>query len=350
MSVESCEGKNLSKSLSQKNTRSDGQSVEMGLGLAALGRPGYINLGHQDDLEGDYSPESMQRRAHRVLDAAWQAGIRYFDAARSYGKAEAFLASWLAAQNMSPESITVASKWGYTYTADWQVSLPEGQSHEVKQHSLERLNAQYQESRQLFGEQLDLYQVHSATLESGVLENQEVLARLADLRDQGLMIGLSVSGTAQAAVVRQALDCHAGGWQIFAAVQATWNVLEPSVGSALQQASDAGWRVIVKEGVANGRLTDRNVDPAFAPQRQKLQAMAERLETTIDAVALAAVVAQPWASVVLSGAAAVGHVAANAAALSISKKVDRDQWNCLVDEMASSPEEYWAKRSDLAWN
>ena len=62
----------------------------MGLGLEALGRPGYINLGHASDLEKDYSIEGMQLRAHSVLDEAWELGVRYFDAARSYGLAESF--------------------------------------------------------------------------------------------------------------------------------------------------------------------------------------------------------------------------------------------------------------------
>src|SRR5690242_13516032 len=63
----------------------------IGLGLAALGRPGYINLRHADDLTRDYDPAAMQTRAHATLDAAWAAGVRYFDAARSYGRAEEFL-------------------------------------------------------------------------------------------------------------------------------------------------------------------------------------------------------------------------------------------------------------------
>ena len=63
-----------------------------GLGLAALGRPGYINLGHAADLHADYDVAAMEGRAHAVLDAAHAAGVRYFDAARSYGRAEEFLA------------------------------------------------------------------------------------------------------------------------------------------------------------------------------------------------------------------------------------------------------------------
>jgi aryl-alcohol dehydrogenase-like predicted oxidoreductase len=51
------------------------------------------------------------------------------------------------------------------------------------------------------------------------------------------------------------------GVRLFDAVQATWNLLEPSAGPALAEAHAAGLGVIVKEALANGRLTDRNDDP-----------------------------------------------------------------------------------------
>ena len=105
----------------------------VGLGLAALGRPGYINLGHAGDV-GDTDVEAMERHAHAVLDAAYEGGVRYFDAARSYGRAEAFLASWLGRRGLSRGDVTVGSKWGYTYTADWRVDVDE---HEVKDLSVE---------------------------------------------------------------------------------------------------------------------------------------------------------------------------------------------------------------------
>ena len=44
-----------------------------------------------------------------VLDAAYAAGIRYIDAARSYGRAEEFLAAWLAARP-DVTDVTIASK------------------------------------------------------------------------------------------------------------------------------------------------------------------------------------------------------------------------------------------------
>ena len=138
--------------------------TEMGLGLAALGRPGYINLNHAADLNTDYDVDTMRQQTHDVLHAAFAAGIRYFDAARSYGKAEQFLRSWLDSADLKNEHVTVGSKWGYTYTADWQV---DADTHEVKEHSLRVLNTQWQESQHNLGEHLNLYQIHSATLSSG---------------------------------------------------------------------------------------------------------------------------------------------------------------------------------------
>jgi aryl-alcohol dehydrogenase-like predicted oxidoreductase len=72
------------------------QVSPLGLGLAALGRPAYIDLGRDRDLGPDRDVEALERRCHQVLDAAYAAGVRYLDAARSYGRAEEFLASCCA--------------------------------------------------------------------------------------------------------------------------------------------------------------------------------------------------------------------------------------------------------------
>ena len=141
-------------------------SAHLGVGLAALGRPGYVTLGHADDLGAEYHPASMEARAHAVLDAAYDAGIRYVDAARSYGRAEDFLASWLRKRNIAPGRITVASKWGYTYTAGWSTTAAQ---HEIKDHSLAAFERQYAESLLRLGKYLSLYQIHSVTAESRTL-------------------------------------------------------------------------------------------------------------------------------------------------------------------------------------
>lgn len=315
--------------------------TRLGLGLAALGRPGYINLGHADDLGRDYSAAAMQTHAHHVLDAAWEQGIRAFDCARSYGQAERFLSTWLATHQIDPTLVTVSSKWGYTYTAEWQV---EAEKHEVKEHSLAVLQKQLAESQTLLGRHLRLYQIHSATLDSGVLENRAVLDELARLRNGGLRIGLSVSGLGQAETIAKALTIRYDGVLLFAAAQLTFNLLETSVGAAAEQAQAEGMGIIVKEALANGRLTTRNTDPTFAHQQAQLTAMALDYQTTLDAIALAFVLAQPWADMVLSGATTTEQVKSNAAATQLSLS--------LADfpALAEPPALYWQKRSQLAWN
>lgn len=320
------------------------QVSPLGLGLAALGRPGYINLGHAQDLHGDYAVEDMQANAHAVLDAAYRAGVRYFDAARSYGKAEVFLGSWLRSREIPPESVTVASKWGYTYTAGWQVKAAE---HEVKEHSLAVLRRQWGETQANLGGYLDLYQIHSATLKSGVLENREVLAELAHLKEAGTAIGLTVSGPRQAEVIERAIRVEVGNKRLFDSVQATWNLLERSTGAALQSAKAAGLGVIIKEALANGRLTDKNNDPSFADKLGRLHRQAARLDTSLDALALAYVLVQPWVDVVLSGAAWVEHLLSNMQALDLN--LDDKNLQSL-DDLIEPAEVYWEKRSNLPWN
>jgi aryl-alcohol dehydrogenase-like predicted oxidoreductase len=314
--------------------------TRIGLGLAALGRPGYINLGRHADLGDERSVEAMRERAHEVLDAAWEAGIGYFDAARSYGRAEEFLASWLAARGIGPADVTVGSKWGYTYTAAWQVGA---EVNEVKDLSVSTLRRQVAESRDLLGSWLRLYQIHSATVDSGVLADRAVLAELVRLREDGLAIGLTVSGPGQADTIRAALEARVDGTNPFGCVQATWNLLDPSAGAALEEASAAGWGVIVKEALANGRLTDRG-EPDVV---DRLGRLAAEHATTVDAVALAGALAQPWADVVLSGAVTRPQLASNVAALAVSLSEEE-----LADlrGLAIRPESYWEERSDLTWS
>ncbi|HXN61494.1 MAG TPA: aldo/keto reductase [Acidimicrobiales bacterium] len=304
----------------------------IGLGLAALGRPGYINLGHASDLAGRTPVASLERLTHSVLDAAYERGVRYFDAARSYGLAEAFLAAWLERRGVGPGEISVGSKWGYTYVADWRVDAP---VNEVKDLSVGALRRQLAESRELLGPNLGLYQIHSATLESGVLEDRAVLDELARVRASGISIGLTVTGPSQAQTIERALEV--GG---FDTVQATWNLLERGAGSALKAAHAEGMGVIVKEPLANGRLTARG-DVA------ELADAASHARSTPDALALAVVLAQPWADVVLSGAASVKEVESNLDSLAL--RLD-PQLTEQLDSIHQDSFSYWRMRAALPWN
>ena len=324
-------------SLSDADHRRSG-TAQLGFGLAAVGRPAYITTGRQADLPADRSPAALRTRTHELLDAAAGLGVRYVDAARSYGRAEEFLASWLRRSGAHP---FVASKWGYRYTGCWRTDATE---HEVKDHSRAALVEQWAESSRLLEPWLRLYQVHSLTLESPLWQDAAVLRQLAGLREQGVELGFSTSGPEQAGAVRRGLELAVDGRPLFSSVQTTWNLLERSAGGALAEAHERGLRVVVKEALANGRLAGGS--PAATPE---LARAARARGVGMDAVAIGAALAQPWCDVVLSGAVTVGQLESNAAAADLVVTDGALVLGAteLVD--ARPAVEYWAERSRLAW-
>ncbi|HEU5156794.1 MAG TPA: aldo/keto reductase [Streptosporangiaceae bacterium] len=306
----------------------------LGLGLAALGRPAYINVGSAEELPASRGVAAMRAATWEVLDAAYAAGIRWVDAARSYGRAEEFLAGWLA--DRRHVDVTVSSKWGYAYVGEWRTDVD---VHEVKEHTLARYRSQLAETTALLGDRLRLYQVHSLTADSPLFADAGLLRALAETAAQGLPMGFSTTGAGQADTVRRALDLEVDGRRLFTSVQSTWNLLEPSVEPALREAHEAGLRVMVKEALANGRLA---VDPP-----RPLARLAERYGAGPDAVALAAALARlPWADTVLSGAVSVPQLHANLAAAKLTLTAAD-----LADlaGLAVTPADYWSARSALPW-
>ena len=310
--------------------------ARLGLGLAAVGRPAYITAGRDRDLPPVRSRSALRARSHQLLDHAYAAGVRYVDAARSYGDAEAFLGSWL--RERAVDDVFAASKWGYTYVGDWRVDAP---AHEVKSHDLATFSRQLAETRALLGDRLRLYQAHSVTPDSPLLTDRALLRRLADLRAEGVEVGASTSGPDQAEAIRRLLDVTVDGSRLLSSVQATWNLLEPSAGPALAEAHAAGLRVVVKEAVGNGRLTphDRGLDP-------RLAGVAAGHGVGVDAVALAAALRQPWCDVVLSGAVTEDQLDANLAAETTS--LDAAEIETLAG-LAEPAAAYWDTRARLPW-
>jgi aryl-alcohol dehydrogenase-like predicted oxidoreductase len=311
----------------------DSIASRLGLGLAAIGRPAYITGGRAKDLgEGaDRSVDAMRERAHKLLDAAWWLGIRYVDAARSYGRAEEFLGSWLAAHPGYRDELTIGSKWGYEYTGDWRLDAAQ---QERKEHSLAMFDRQWSETLEALGTEPDVYLVHSLTSDSTVLDDSALLDRLRALRESGVRVGFSTSGPAQAAVIERALGLADSP---FSAVQSTWNLLEPSVGEALAAANDAKWLVVVKEVLANGRLTSRGEEAAAS-------ALAAEDGQRLDGLAIGAAVAHPWADIVLTGAVTRKQLKQNLDARAPSLDEER------LAALAEPADEYWAARAARPWS
>ena len=320
---------------------------KLGLGMAALGRPGYINLNRNAQLASAEvrSVEYMQEQSNKVLDEAFRLGVKWFDCARSYGLSEKFVGEYLRNNEVKPGDVSVSSKWGYTYVANWNVTLPEGQPHEVKDHSVETFLRQIKETEEHVGEYITHYQIHSATFESGVLTNKAVHEALDKCRkEKGWRIGLSVSSPKQNEVLREAMKIKTpSGERLFDSVQCTYNLLEQKPGEALQEAHDVGMEIIIKEGLANGRLL----------QHPKILEASKALNVAPDALSLACILAQPFQPRVLSGSALIEHLTSNHKALEIEETLLKERPEVLKDLMESccmDSDQYWLDRSALKWN
>ena len=344
----------------------------LGLGMAALGRPGYINLNRTTTLGSACSSDGnnnnnnnnnnrdvpfMQEKANKVLDEAFRLNMSWIDCARSYGLSEQFVGEYLRSRNIAPSEVYVSSKWGYTYVADWNISLPDGQPHEVKDHSVETFLRQLEETVESVGEYVRLYQIHSATFESGVLTNSKTLAALEECKvSKNWAIGLSVSSPKQGDVLREAMGIQMKSVQandanelLFDSVQCTYNVLEQKAGGALLEAHKKGMSIIVKEGLANGRVLS---NPLLL-EACKRSDWKVHVDVTPDALALACILAQPFEPSVLSGAVTAGQLASNHMALQLAEELRGDKADLLKELMEGckvSSEDYWAERSSLAWN
>jgi aryl-alcohol dehydrogenase-like predicted oxidoreductase len=78
-----------------------------------------------------------------------------------------------------------------------------------------------------------------------------------------------------------------------------------------------------------------------------LERVAARHGAGVDAVALAAVLANPWADVVLSGAVTPAQLEANLAAVGVELTPgDLEE----LAALAEPPERYWEERSALSWS
>jgi len=311
---------------------------KLGLGLAALGRPGYINLGHNQNIGPDKSKQALYLQAEKVLSFAYQSGIQYFDVARVYGASEEFLSTWIRKQNQF--NGFVGSKWGYEYLADWKIDTD---VHERKDHSLSFLKKQWVETRLNLGKNIDLYQIHSVTSESNVLNDRDVLNELHNIKNSGIQIGISTSGPDQEETIKKLLEINRVE-KIFSFIQCTINILEQSCQQTLIKASESGINIIAKEVFANGRLSAANKN-FHQKEISNLVNIAIDLNLSLEELSLIWAYQQNYIKIVLTGAATVEQIQSNIEAIG---KSDLTLPN--LSDLSISKENYWQSRKSLKWN
>ena len=314
--------------------------MKLGLGTAALGRPQYINV-RLESCENS-NLETFRKQSFEVLENAYQSGIRYFDTAPGYGLAEELVLDWLQTKN--DKTIEIATKWGYTYTANFDANAT---VHEIKEHSLAKLNEQWAFSKQLLP-YVKVYQIHSATLETGVLENTAVLKQLAFLKkEHNLKIGLTTTGTNQVEVIKKALTVLIDGEQLFDVFQVTYNFLDQSVLAISDELLRQKKAIVIKEALANGRVFSNENYPQYQKMYALLESIAKKHNVGVDAIALKYCEQTMPKSIVLSGASSSKQLQENIKTTSFLLSNDDVE---LLKSFKVSPEFYWQERKELQWN
>ena len=314
--------------------------MQLGLGTAALGRPQYINV--RQDAKNTSNLEVFKKESFSVLEEAYKLGVRYFDTAPGYGLAEKLLLNWLKTKD--DDTIEVATKWGYTYTANFNSNA---KVHEVKEHSLEKLKEQWEVSK-LFLPRLKVYQIHSATLETGVLENEAILNYLSYLKNtHHIKMGISTTGTNQVEVIKKALHVKVDGDSLFDVFQVTYNLLDQSLKEVLSLLVKENKSIVIKEALANGRVFRNKNYPHYNDMYATLERLAQIHHVGVDAVCLQYCEQTIPESVVLSGAS-------DSMQLQENLKMNGFVLSQLELEKLSSfkadPTQYWAERKALQWN
>ena len=314
--------------------------MNLGLGTAALGRPQYINVRQDNATNTDL--ETFRKHSFQVLEEAYNAGIRYFDTAPGYGLAEELVLEWVQTKNDS--SIEIATKWGYTYTANFDANAT---VHEIKEHSLAKLNEQWNFSKQLLP-YLKVYQIHSATLETGVLENTEVLAQLGFLKkEHHLQIGLTTSGTNQVEVIKKALEVLVDGEPLFDLFQVTYNFLDQSLQEISDELIKQNKTIVIKEALANGRIFRNKTYTNYNNLYNVLEILSKKYTVGVDAISLKYCEQTISNSIVLSGASSTNQLKENVKLNDFSLSTNEIE---LLNSFKTAPELYWTERKQLQWH
>lgn len=314
--------------------------AKIGLGTAAIGRPLYINI--KDEAESKpFDKQEFIKKGEALLDFAYAKGIRILDTAPGYGLAENLVTEWLKNHNIS--DMSVSSKWGYTYVADFSATA---EQHEVKEHSVAKLNQQWEVTKGLLPS-LNNYQIHSATLDTQVLQNTEVLKRLYELKKtHNVAIGLTTTGANQLEVMQLAMDVEVESEPLFDSFQVTYNVFDQSIAELV--GADFDRTIIVKEALANGRVF-ANLEryPHYKAHYDLLSELSNKYEVGIDAIALRFCMDSIKSDTVLSGASSQKQLSENLKAYDF---VLTDDEIARIKTLKVDPEGYWSERKALEWN
>lgn len=238
-----------------------------GLSVSPIGF-GAFKIGRNQGIKYDRGYELPDDAAVRTLiDGMLELGVNLFDTAPAYGSSEERLGAALAGRR---DRVVLTTKVGEEFE--------QGQSR--YDFAATAVVASVERSlRRLRTEAVDVVFVHAHRDDLAILDHTEVVETLVELRQRGLTRAIGWSGKTVAA------ESRALAWADVLMIE--YHLDEVSHADIITQAQAAGVGVLVKKGLASGRL------PA--------------------ATAIPFVLEQPGVASVIVGGLDLAHMAANVA-------------------------------------
>ena len=211
------------------------QPGRLGLGTVKIGRNTDVKYPSAFDLPSDAEVE-------KLLEGAWELGVRLFDTAPAYGRSEERLARFVSRHR---DEMVLCSKAGEDYGSEGSIySFEGGQLRASLERSLRRLGTDH----------LDLWLLHSDGRDRELLQESEVLATLLRAKEEGLVRAVGISAKTvegiQAAIPE--LDV----------VMAPYSLAQPDLADALRAAHAAGLGTLAIKGLGSGHLAAQGAGSA----------------------------------------------------------------------------------------
>lgn len=284
---------------------------DSGLVVSVVGL-GCNNFGRRLDLDA----------TRAVVDAAFDAGITFFDTADVYGESETFLGEALQGRR---DDVVLATKFGNSLGGalgpDWDARGSRRYVRKAVERSLRRLRTDH----------LDLYQLHGPDPATPI---EETLAALTELVREGKVRYVGSSNLSAWQVADADWTARTSGLERFVSAQNHYNLLHREAEAELLPACERyGVGLLPYYPLANGMLTgkyrrgeavesgrlaearyssylsDRNFDAVEA-----LAAFARERGIGVLDVAIGGLAARPAVASVIAGATRPEQVRANGAA------------------------------------
>ena len=258
---------------------------EIAFGGVEIGIPYGIGVNSQADMPTD-------QESGKLLQAALDNGINFFDTARAYGRSESIIGKAFADKR---ERVVICTKCSHLPSEKTAPDKMRALIEFSLEESLSALQTNY----------IDVYKLHSANL--NILKNDVVLDAFSKLKKEGT---IRATGVSTYTVDETKTAIEQGVWDV---IQLSFNLMDQRQGALFDIATRTGIGIVVRSVLLKGILTDkgRNLHPELkhvADHRDRYQELFDESIPTLSTLATKFALSFPQVSSVLVGIARMDYL------------------------------------------